>query len=98
MLKGTEIIYTDLNAIISNFEATADGCFSDGVRIDPPSGTCDQWFREFTVLFHDELETGKPAFPEYTPTSLSFTRYATGSASTMAHLGWERYCWPTVRR
>lgn len=64
MLKGTEIIYTDLNAIISNFEATADGCISGGVRIDPPSGTCGKWFREFTVLFHDELESGKPAFPE----------------------------------
>lgn len=64
MLKGTEIIYTDLNAIISNFTTTADGCLSGGSRIDPPSGTCGQWFREFTVIFHDELETGKPAFPE----------------------------------
>ena len=64
ILKGTEIIYTDLNAIISNFTTTADGCFSGATRIDPPSGTCGQWFREFTVLFHDELESGKPAFPE----------------------------------
>ena len=64
MLKGNEIFHTDLNAIITNFTATADGCFSGATRIDPPSGTCGQWFREFTVLFHDELESGKPAFPE----------------------------------
>ena len=64
MLKGTEIIYTDLNAIISNFTTAADGCLSGSARIDPPSGTCGQWFREFSVVFHDELESGKPAFPE----------------------------------
>jgi len=70
MLKGNEIIYTDLNAIITNFSLAADGCFGgtdisvNRGRTDPPSGTCGQWFREFTVLFHDELESGKPAFPE----------------------------------
>ncbi|HKS41450.1 MAG TPA: multicopper oxidase domain-containing protein, partial [Blastocatellia bacterium] len=66
MLKAGEIIYSDLNAIITDFTPANDNCFANGgaTRTDPPSGTCGQWFREFTVLFHDELETGKPAFPE----------------------------------
>ncbi|MGA9773515.1 MAG: copper oxidase [Blastocatellia bacterium] len=66
MLKAGEIIYSDLNAIVTDFTAANDNCFANGgaTRTDPPSGTCGQWFREFTVLFHDELETGAPAFPE----------------------------------
>lgn len=67
ILKAGEIIYSDLNALITDFTPQADGCTSTPTgttRIDPPSGTCGQWFREFTVLFHDELETGAPAFPE----------------------------------
>ena len=51
-----EIIYTDLNAVITGFEEECTKA--------PPSGTCGQPFREFTVVFHDELETGAPAFPE----------------------------------
>ncbi|MBA3805952.1 MAG: hypothetical protein H0X14_09620, partial [Acidobacteria bacterium] len=48
ILKGTEIIYTDLNALITGFtEDCADA---------PPSGTCGRPFREFTVIFHDELK------------------------------------------
>ena len=66
MLKAGEIIYTDLNALITDFTAQNDNCFANGgtVRTDPPSGACGQPFREFTVLFHDELESGAPAFPE----------------------------------
>ena len=65
MLKANEIIYSDLNALITGFTAQNDGCFNaQGVRIDPPSGACGQPFREFTVIFHDELESGAPAFPE----------------------------------
>ncbi|HEY0004027.1 MAG TPA: multicopper oxidase domain-containing protein [Pyrinomonadaceae bacterium] len=55
MLQGNEIIYTDVNAIITNFtENCADA---------PPSSTCGQSFREFTVVFHDEIKTVQ-AFPE----------------------------------
>jgi len=53
---ANEIIYTDLNAVITGF-------IEDCTKA-PPSGTCGQPFREFSVLFHDELETGAPAFPE----------------------------------
>jgi hypothetical protein len=56
MLSSTnEIIYTDINAIISNF---GEDCTNA-----PPSGTCGQAFREFTVIFHDEAKTVQ-AFPE----------------------------------
>ena len=48
MLKGTEIIYTDVNAIITDFQ---EDCTKA-----PPSGTCGRPFREFSVLFHDELK------------------------------------------
>jgi hypothetical protein len=65
ILKGSEIIYSDLNAVITDFTPQNDGCFiGSSARTDPPSSTCGQWFREFTVIFHDELETGAPAFPE----------------------------------
>jgi hypothetical protein len=56
MLSATnEIIYTDINAIISNFGENCENA--------PPSGTCGQAFREFTVVFHDETKTVQ-AFPE----------------------------------
>lgn len=48
ILKGTEIIYTDLNALITGFTEDCAGA--------PPSGTCGRPFREFTVIFHDELK------------------------------------------
>ncbi|MBV9211569.1 MAG: hypothetical protein JOZ52_13105, partial [Acidobacteria bacterium] len=48
MLQGNEIVHTDLNAIIAGFvEDCADA---------PPSSTCGQNFREFTVIFHDEIK------------------------------------------
>jgi hypothetical protein len=48
MLQNNEIVHTDLNAIITDFtEACAD---------TPPSSTCGQNFREFTVIFHDEIK------------------------------------------
>jgi hypothetical protein len=48
MLRGDEIIYTDVNALIVGF---TEDCTNA-----PPSGTCGQDFREFSVLFHDELK------------------------------------------
>ncbi len=48
MLQGNEIIHSDINAIITGF---AEDC-ADA----PPSSICGQNFREFTVLFHDEIK------------------------------------------
>jgi manganese oxidase len=60
ILKGDEIIHTDLNAIITD----PSGHLQENCDHAPPSGTCGQPFREFSIVFHDELETGKPAFPD----------------------------------
>ncbi len=56
MLKGNEIFHTDVDAIIANFN-------SEDCSAAPKSSTCGQWFREFTVIFHDETKTVQ-AFPE----------------------------------
>jgi hypothetical protein len=48
MLQGNEIVHSDLNAIITNF---TENCVNA-----PPSSTCGQAFREFTVVFHDEAK------------------------------------------
>ena len=48
MLQGNELIYTDINAIIADFD--------EDCTLKPPSSTCGQSFREFTVIFHDEIK------------------------------------------
>ena len=53
---GANIIHTDLNAIIVN---PKEDC-----HLAPPSGTCGQNFREFTVIFHDEIKAVQ-AFTKY---------------------------------
>ncbi|HKR02193.1 MAG TPA: hypothetical protein VJT09_16065 [Pyrinomonadaceae bacterium] len=53
MVSGNEIIYTDLNAII----ADPSGTLQEDCTKAPPTGTCGQPFREFTVIFHDEIKT-----------------------------------------
>ncbi|HYY42845.1 MAG TPA: hypothetical protein VE775_08955, partial [Pyrinomonadaceae bacterium] len=53
-----ELVYTDLNAVISNVSTATENCMDA-----PPSGTCGDSFREFTVIFHDETKTVQ-AFPE----------------------------------
>ncbi|HYP02532.1 MAG TPA: hypothetical protein VER76_20240, partial [Pyrinomonadaceae bacterium] len=52
---SNEIIYSYLNGIITNV--------SENCGDAPPSGTCGEAYREFTVLFHDETKTVQ-AFPE----------------------------------
>ena len=52
MLKGNEIVYTDLNAIITD----PSGRLQEDCTLAPPSSTCGQPFREFTVIFHDEIK------------------------------------------
>jgi hypothetical protein len=55
-----EIVHTDLNAIITD----PSGQLQEDCTKAPPSGTCGQPFREFTVLFHDEVEDDFPSFSE----------------------------------
>jgi manganese oxidase len=61
-----EIVHTDLNAIITDPSGTLNEPCKDtsGKITAPPSSTCGHPFREFTVIFHDELETGAPAFAD----------------------------------
>jgi hypothetical protein len=62
MLSATnEIIYSDLNAIITGANG---GALDENCANSPQSSdTCGQPFREFTVVFHDELKAVQ-AFPE----------------------------------
>jgi hypothetical protein len=59
MMNGNEIVYTDINAIITD----PTGKLQEDCTKAPPTGTCGQPFREFTVIFHDETKTVQ-AFPE----------------------------------
>jgi hypothetical protein len=59
MMSGSEIVYTDINAIITD----PTGKLQEDCTKAPPTGTCGQPFREFTVIFHDETKTVQ-AFPE----------------------------------
>jgi hypothetical protein len=52
MLYNNEIIYTDLNAIITD----PSGKLQENCDLAPPSSTCGQPFREFTTIFHDEIK------------------------------------------
>ena len=52
MLRNKEIVYTDINAIITD----PSGTLQEDCTLAPPSGTCGQPFREFTVIFHDEIK------------------------------------------
>ncbi|HXG68154.1 MAG TPA: multicopper oxidase domain-containing protein, partial [Blastocatellia bacterium] len=54
-----EIVHTDINAIITD----DDGVLDEDCGTAPPSSTCGQPFREFTVIFHDEIKAVQ-AFPE----------------------------------
>lgn len=70
MLHGGEIVHTDLNAIITGPNA---GRFPGGTyRPNPVYPDRDQPFREFTVIFHDEI-TSVQAFPEFEDPVLGFT-------------------------
>jgi hypothetical protein len=56
---NNEIVHTDINAIITD----DDGVLDEDCAAAPPSSTCGQPFREFTVIFHDEIKAVQ-AFPE----------------------------------
>ena len=52
---SNEIVHSDVNALITGF--------TENCATAPPSGTCGQPFREFVVVFHDEIKTVQ-AFPD----------------------------------
>ena len=56
---ATRSVHTDINAIITD----DDGVLDEDCTTAPPSSTCGQPFREFTVIFHDEIKD-RAGFPE----------------------------------
>jgi hypothetical protein len=52
MLNGSEIVHTDLNAIITGRGAGGFGAWYKDTRTNPNR---NQPFREFTAIFHDEI-------------------------------------------
>ncbi|MFL6196944.1 MAG: copper oxidase [Thermoanaerobaculia bacterium] len=83
MLSGTEIVHTDLNAVITGSvpnnpsAARTAGWFPAGTfplnRYTHPER--EQPFREFTVIYHDEIGAVQ-AFPEFEQKELSFTLHS----------------------
>lgn len=72
---SNEILHSDLNAVIDNaplvyengrpkLGVRGEDCGPDGKKLGPGS-SCGKPFREFTVIFHDEI-TADQAFPELT--------------------------------
>ena len=83
MLNGTEIVHTDLNAVITGSvpnnpgTARSAGWFPPGTfplnRYTLPER--EQPFREFTVMYHDETGAVQ-AFPEFEQDQLAFTLHS----------------------
>jgi hypothetical protein len=70
MLLNNEIIYSDLNALITG---PAHGRFAAGTyRPNAVEPDRDQPFREFTVIYHDEVQAVQ-AFPDYKDPKLAHT-------------------------
>jgi hypothetical protein len=70
MLLNNEIIYTDLNALITG---PTHGRFAPlTYRPNATEPDRDQPFREFTVIYHDEVQAVQ-AFPEYNDPKLAHT-------------------------
>jgi len=57
MLAGNQIVHTDLTAIVA-------GPFTDAYPPNPVYPNRDQPFREFTILYHDEIGAVQ-AFPQF---------------------------------
>jgi manganese oxidase len=70
ILQGSEIVHSDLNAVITG---PNKGRFpTETYRPNPTSPDRDQPFREFTVVYHDEIETVQ-AFPQFEDPVLKHT-------------------------
>src|SRR5262249_15151990 len=78
MLQGAEIVHTDINAIITGSDPMgADrGFFPAGTfRPTPVNPNRDQPYREFTVIYHDEIGAVQ-AFPQFEDPVLKHTLHS----------------------
>ena len=77
MRKGNEIVHSDLNALITGTGATR---FPAGTyRPNPATPDRDQPFREFTIIYHDEIGAVQ-AFAEFEDPVLSHTLHSARDA------------------
>ena len=77
MLKGTEIVHSDLTALITGPNA---GRFPAGTyRPNPATPDRNQPFREFTIIYHDEIGAIQ-AFAEFEDPVLSHTLHSARDA------------------
>jgi len=77
MLNGTEIVHTDLNAIITGPNA---GRFAPTTYRDTPvNPDRNQPFREFTIIYHDEIGAVQ-AFPQFEQQPLKHTLHSVRDA------------------
>jgi hypothetical protein len=77
MLNGSEIVHTDLNAIITGPSA---GRFPTGTYANTPvNPDRNQPFREFTIIYHDELGAVQ-AFPQFEVQPLKHTLHSVRDA------------------
>jgi len=73
MLQGNEIVHTDLTAIIA-------GPFDDAYPPNPVYPNRDRSFREFTIIYHDEIGATQ-AFPKFFGNAvLGFTTHSVRDA------------------
>ncbi|MFY9821896.1 MAG: copper oxidase [Thermoanaerobaculia bacterium] len=70
MKQGNEIVHSDLTAIISG--PSSSGYLLSGVTSTPTYPNRNQPFREFTIMFHDEIGAVQ-AFPQFETDDLNFT-------------------------
>ncbi|MEA2602250.1 MAG: manganese oxidase [Acidobacteriota bacterium] len=69
MKQGNEIVHSDLTAIIAG---PAPGYLLSGMTSTKTYPNRDQPFREFTIIFHDEIGAVQ-AFPQFETDQLNFT-------------------------
>ena len=75
MLDGTTIVHTDLTAIIAGSDPAGSGAGWFPASAFPANATYperNQPFREFTILYHDEIGAVQ-AFPQFEDPVLGFT-------------------------
>lgn len=72
MTQGNAIVHTDINAIVTGPGRGGFGTFYRNTPINPNR---NEPFREFTVIFHDEI-TAVQAFPEFQDPVLKFTLHS----------------------
>ncbi len=76
MVKGNEIVHSDLTAIIAG---PPPSYLLSGVTSTPTYPNRSQPFREFTIIFHDEVGAVQ-AFPEFETDNLNFTLHSVRDA------------------